>query len=64
MAFDGIVFFFLVMVLLLDKVGVDAVNVDSADDDATAKKDPNVICRAVLVFLVVGMGVLGGGGVG
>ena len=56
MAFDGIVFFFLVMVLLLDKVGVD-----SADDDATAKKDPNVICRAVLVFLVVGMGVLGGG---
>ena len=57
MAFDGIVFFFLVMVLLLDKVGVD-----SADDDATAKKDPNVICRAVLVFLVVGMGLLGGGG--
>ena len=37
------------------------MDVDSADDDATAKKDPNVICRAVLVFLVVGMGLLGGG---
>ena len=38
------------------------MDVDSADDDATAKKDPNVICRAVLVFLVVAMGLLGGEG--
>ena len=40
-AFNGIVFFFLVMVLVvvLDKVGVNAVDVDKADDDATVKKD-------------------------
>ena len=40
-AFNGIVFFFLVMVLVvvLDKVGVNAVDVDKADHDATAKKD-------------------------
>ena len=49
--FDGIVFFFLVVVMDLD--------LDDADDDATAKKDPNVDCRAVFVVLVDGMGLLG-----
>ena len=44
-AFDGIVFF--LVVLDLD---------DDDDDDATAKKDPKVGCRAVLVVLVVGIG--------
>ena len=40
-AFNGIVFFFLVVVLVvvLDKVGVNAVDVDKADHDATVKKD-------------------------
>ena len=49
--FDGIVFFFLVVVMDLD--------LDDADDDATAKNDPNVDCRAVFVVLVDGMGLLG-----